>query len=105
MKKEKVVKVNEYELGWFENLEDYIEKLNGHLSEIPDEFKESATIKFENTESHGMDSIEQTIYYLRPETEEDVKERELEEAIQRDKNRELEIKRAKETLVKYNVEL
>jgi hypothetical protein len=82
----KTIKATVYKADTFRNLprnaEAFITFFQEKLNLIPEEFRSSATIDLET--SPFYDSTEETleVYYIRPETEEEIQAREREAAIE-----------------------
>jgi hypothetical protein len=61
------------------NLAEHINWLNGKLLSIPEEFRQSAYLHISATESYGAGVLIYSIKYERPETKEEIEQRELAE--------------------------
>jgi len=104
MRQDKIITISEGDVHSVK-LYKYVNYLKEILNCIDDELKESAEIEFDHYENNGSSMVKQIITYVRPETDEEMSERESKEKLVKERRRDMEIKRAKETLAKYNVEL
>jgi hypothetical protein len=80
-----------------ENAIDFIGWFNEKISLIPEEFRDSATIDI----SSPYEYVSIEIYYKRPETKEDIKNRELNDLEMAEIERQMDMKKLEELNRKY----
>lgn len=86
----------------YEKLEAYIQKLQKHLIDIPEEYRDKAFVEFES--EFDTCSVFMYIKYYRPETDEEKKNRETTEEIIKERQRDRDLELLKNLQEKYGKE-